>query len=99
LLNPFFVNFIKCLFLSVTIKINLTSRIDLFIVSRYDVMTTRWGKRSLITTKKENINPFSSLLASGLHPLVAGGASAFITTALYQPLDFLKTQIQEPKPG
>ena len=54
---------------------------------------------SLIKTKKENINPFSSVLPSGLHPLVAGGASAFITTTLYQPLDFLKTQIQEPKPG
>ncbi|CAF1466018.1 unnamed protein product [Adineta ricciae] len=39
----------------------------------------------------------SPTLPSGLHPLVAGGASAFITTALYQPLDFLKTQIQEPK--
>ncbi|CAF4058654.1 unnamed protein product [Rotaria sp. Silwood2] len=34
-----------------------------------------------------------------LHPLIAGAASAFVTTTLYQPLDFLKTQIQEPKDG
>ena len=29
--------------------------------------------------------------------MLAGGGSALITTVLYQPLDFLKTQIQEPK--
>jgi hypothetical protein len=43
------------------------------------------------------MNLFSSVLPSSLHPLIAGGTSAFITTTLYQPLDFLKTQIQEPK--
>jgi len=41
----------------------------------------------------------SSVSSSHLHPLIAGGASSFITITLYQPLDFLKTQIQEPKNG
>ncbi|CAF2086053.1 unnamed protein product [Rotaria magnacalcarata] len=41
----------------------------------------------------------SSALSPSLHPLIAGATSAFITTTLYQPLDFLKTQIQEPKNG
>ncbi|CAF3336382.1 unnamed protein product [Rotaria sp. Silwood1] len=41
----------------------------------------------------------SSILPPSLHPLIAGAASAFVTTTLYQPLDFLKTQIQEPKDG
>jgi hypothetical protein len=40
---------------------------------------------------------FSLGLQGHVHPLLAGGASAFVTTVLYQPLDFLKTQIQEPK--
>ncbi|CAM4934478.1 unnamed protein product, partial [Rotaria socialis] len=41
----------------------------------------------------------ASVLSPSLHPLIAGATSAFITTTLYQPLDFLKTQIQEPKNG
>ncbi len=62
-------------------------------------MDTRWEKISLIKFKKNIIYLFSSVLPSHLHPLIAGGASAFITTTLYQPLDFLKTQIQEPIDG
>ncbi|CAF0934233.1 unnamed protein product [Adineta steineri] len=41
----------------------------------------------------------SPVSKSGFYPLIAGATSAFITTTLYQPLDFLKTQIQEPKNG
>jgi hypothetical protein len=62
-------------------------------------MNSRWEKISLIEFKKKNIDLFSSVIPSSLHPFIAGGASAFITTTLYQPLDFLKTQIQEPKHG
>jgi hypothetical protein len=63
-------------------------------------MTTRCEKFTLVKFgKKKNINLFSPVLPSSLHPLIAGGVSAFITTTLYQPLDFLKTQIQEPKDG
>jgi hypothetical protein len=46
-----------------------------------------------------HINLFSPVLPPRIRPLIAGAASAFITTTLYQPLDFLKTQIQEPKYG
>jgi hypothetical protein len=60
-------------------------------------MNTRCEKFTLI--KFGNINLFSPVLPPSLHPLIAGGVSAFITTTLYQPLDFLKTQIQEPKDG
>ena len=61
-------------------------------------MTTRWDKVYL--NKTFALNDLSSPRAPlGLQPLVAGGASAFITTTLYQPLDFLKTQIQEPTDG
>ncbi|CAF0920484.1 unnamed protein product [Didymodactylos carnosus] len=39
----------------------------------------------------------SSQSSYSLYPFFAGSASALITTTLYQPLDYLKTQVQEPK--
>lgn len=84
-------------------KNKFDDRLDLSLgFSRCCEMNTRWKKIILNKTLKkreQSIDLFSSILPASLHPLLAGATSAFITTTLYQPLDFLKTQVQEPKHG